>query len=247
MVVDQTVSLLARAVSNKARTLVGYEKLLSRLPDEKLKAALTGIIENEQRHLEVLSSILTALSDEKGKPGQSAKPGPKQTSPKVKPPTGNDLELVQKLLQAAMKGVQGRPAGVVKAAVEPAVPGDKWTLKPTPPGRTPETEPKTGAKAEPASEAEPEPESNVTLTEDIIRDEFPPKAEDAVTAIEPVPDEEPVSADAPSGTHETDAGSSVPETPQVSDQETEKPDEESAPRAEEPAPKKFKPLVWKFF
>jgi hypothetical protein len=64
---NQITALLAQAASNKAKALLGYEKLLVRVPDPKMKEILNGIIQHEQRHLEMLSTVLSQLA---GKDGQ---------------------------------------------------------------------------------------------------------------------------------------------------------------------------------
>lgn len=71
MVKDETMSLLARVIANKTRALVSYEKLLAQLPHAKLKAAMAGIIENEQQHLEMLRSILGAVAGKQETSGRS--------------------------------------------------------------------------------------------------------------------------------------------------------------------------------
>lgn len=232
---NQTVSLLARAVSNKARTLVGYEKLLARLPDEKLKTALTGIIENEQRHLEMLGSILTILADEKGESGDSSKPGTKKTSPKAN--TGYDLTLVQKILQSALKSTQGSQAGEGKAAADTVVPRYQWAMLST-------------AQSQSALGPKLVKGLVTALKEELSQDGDSPKAEDVPEVLEAEPADAPVLTGVEAGGEREaeDADSAqVSEAQPIPDSETAKPDEESGEGVENPTPKKFKPLVWKFF
>ncbi|MDQ7790381.1 MAG: hypothetical protein RDU41_10080 [Clostridia bacterium] len=73
MVSNQLTALLARAVSNKGKALLGYEKLLASITDPKMKEILSGIVQHEQRHLEMLSSVLSQLADEDDQGGRVAR------------------------------------------------------------------------------------------------------------------------------------------------------------------------------